>query len=323
MTTLSTTREIVAALRHWGPRWHQDIAAGAEAMHTLWAPLVDAEGKPPSPSITDLAYGPDARQVLDVYPPVYRGAAKPSDNSGLPVLVYVHGGAFVRGEKSPSPQFYANVPADFARHGFIGVNVEYRLAPDAAWPQGACDVRDAVLCVARHASEWSGDARRIFLLGHSAACAHCATAAWDERVRPAGGLPLAGLVLLSPRVVADVRPQNPNAAGVRAYYGDDERLHADRAPLVHVRPDAPPTFVGVAQYENPLLDFYAFELAHRLAQTADERGGPMPRFVQLADHNHVSMVTQFGSEHNAMGAPLRDWMARVLRGEYAAEPRLS
>ena len=300
--------DLLAALRAWGPRWHQDIIASSNAMHRLWAPLVHLPPTALAPTHADLTYGSDARQVLDVH--------APDGATGLPMLVYVHGGAFVRGEKRRTPQFYANVPAEFAQQGFIGVNVEYRLASDAPWPEGARDVRDAVLWVAQHAAQWGGDATRIFLLGHSAACAHCATAVWDDRVRPAGGLPLAGLALLSPRVLADVRPQNPNASGVRAYYGDNEALYADRAPMSHVRSDAPPTFVGVAQYENPLLEFYAFELAQRLAQLADTDGGPMPRLVQLPDHNHVSMVTQFGTRWNTIGAPLRDWMQRVQRGEY-------
>lgn len=300
---------LLALLREWGPRWHRDITAGRDAMFEAWAPWLEAAAASHAPVQRDLPYGSDPRQVLDVH-------ALPQAH-GLPVLVFVHGGAFVRGDKLQTPWIHANVPAEFARHGFVAVNVEYRLAPQAAWPQGACDVRDAVRWVAAHARAWGGDPQRIFLMGHSAACAHCASAAWDDRVRPPQGLPIAGLALLSPRVAADQRPENPNAAGVRAYYGHDEAQYADRAPMSHVRADAPPTFVAVAQYENPLLEFQAFELAHRLARQADGRGGPMPRFVQLADHNHVSLVAQFDTPHNALGAQIRDWCARVLRGEYA------
>jgi len=303
---------LTALLRHWGPRWHRDIQAGRDAMLAAWTPLLDAAPAAPLRVARDLPYGGDARQVLDVLAP--EGACD------APVLVFVHGGAFVRGDKHTTPQVYANVPREFARHGFVAVNVEYRLAPQSPWPGGAEDVRDALAWVARCIGEWGGDARRIFLMGHSAACAHCATAAWDERVRPAGGLPIAGLVLVSPRVAADVRPENPNAHGVRAYYGEDASLYADRSPMGRVRPDAAPTFVAVAQYENPLLEFQGFELAHRLAQAADARGAPMPRFVQYADHNHMSIVTQFDTPHNALGEDVRDWCVRVLRGEFTARP---
>lgn len=300
-------KHLLASLRHWGPRWHQDITAGRDAMFEAWAPLLSAEARPAT--ARDLAYGPDPRQVMDVY--------APQDGAGLPILVFVHGGAFVRGDKEQTPYIYSNVPAEFARHGYLAFNVEYRLAPEAAWPAGAQDVRDAVLWVERHAHQWGGDPRRIFLMGHSAACAHCASAVWDERIRPAGGLPVQGLMLLSPRVVADARPDNPNAHGVRAYYGEGPGVFADREPIGKVRADAPPTLVALAEYENPLLDFYALDLVHRLAQVADQQKGPMPRVIQLMDHNHVSIVAQFNTACNELGEPIRDWCRRVLA---AADP---
>ena len=96
----------------------------------------------------------------------------------------------------------------------------------------------------------------------------------------------------------------------------------DPAPLMHARPDAPPTFVALAQYENPLIDVYALELAHHLAQIHDTHGGPMPRVLQLPDHNHYSVMAQFNTAHNTLGAEIRDWCARVERGEFAARRRV-
>lgn len=296
-------------LRLWGPRWHQDIGAGRDAMLTAWAPLLDA-GAPPLRIARDQPYGNDPRQVLDIH-------AAPGCRDA-PVLMFVHGGAFIRGDKALSDRVYGNVADEFARHGFVALNVEYRLAPAAPWPDGARDVAAALAWAQGHIASWGGDARRVFLMGHSAACSHCASAVWDDRVRPAAAMLPAGLILVSPRVAADQRADNPNAAGVRAYYGADESQYAGRSPMHRVRPDAPPTFVAVAQYENPLLDYQGFELAHRLAQVADHARGPMPRFVQLADHNHMSLMTQFDTPFNALGETLRDWCARVLRGEYAA-----
>lgn len=305
----SLPTSLLQRLRELGPRWHRDIVAGRDAVLEAYAPLLAAAPVIALCSARDLPYGDDARQVLDVY--------APHDAADLPVMVFVHGGAFVRGDKAQTPWVYENVALEFARHGFVAVNVEYRLAPQATWPEGACDVRDAVLWVAQHIGSWGGDAARVFLFGHSAACAHCASAVWDARVRPATGLPIRGLVLASPRVVADLRPDNPNAAGVRAYYGADASLHADRAPMAQLRADAPPSFVALAQYENPLIDFYGFELAHRLARLCDTENAPMPRFVQYPDHNHMSLLAQFNTPGNAFGADVRDWCARVARGEFA------
>ena len=270
-------------------------------MFEAWMPFLQEGARPAT--ARDVPYGPSARQVVDVY--------RPESGEHHPILVFVHGGAFVRGDKEQTPWIYANVTTEFARHGYLAFNVEYRLASEAPWPGGAEDVRDAVQWVVENAHRWGGDPSRILLMGHSAACAHCATAAWDSRVRPETGLPVQAIALISPRVVADIRPDNPNAHGVRAYYGDDPAVYKDREPIDKVRADAPPTLVALAEYENPLLDFYALDLVHRLADIADKEKGPMPRVIQLLDHNHVSIVAQFNTPFNELGDPVRKWFERA------------
>src|SRR3546814_13558169 len=66
-----------------------------------------------------LAYGDHPRQLLDAYRPA--GARR------APVVVFVHGGAFIRGAKDISAAMYANVATWFARQGCLGINMEYRL----------------------------------------------------------------------------------------------------------------------------------------------------------------------------------------------------
>lgn len=303
-------------LRHWGPRWQTETAQANAATSAAYGAQLQHAPPPAMQVQKDLPYGADPRQVLDVYAP-------PPSAQARPVVVFVHGGGFVRGDKDQGGGLFANVMHEFVAQGWLGINVEYRLAPQATWPAGAEDVRDAVRWVHTHAAAHGGDPQRIFLFGYSAGCAHCASAAWDQRLRPGGqGLPLKGLILASPRMRADLRPENVNAAGVAAYFGDDPTQFDDRAPLLHARADAPPTLVALTQYENPLIDIYALELAHRLAQLHDTQGGPMPRVLQLPDHNHHSVVAQFNTAHNRLGAEIRDWCARVERGEFAATHRV-
>ena len=248
--------------------------------------------------------------MLDVYAPQVE---RPGGGPGAPILVFVHGGAFVRGDKEQTPWIYANVPAEFSRHGYLAFNVEYRLAPQSPWPGGAEDVREALRWVVRHAARWGGDPSRLFLMGHSAACAHCASALWDARVRPDGGLPVAGLVLVSPRVVADTRADNPNAHGVRAYYGEDEALYAGREPLGQARPTRRPPSSPWPSTKPPDL---RAALAQRLAVVADRdkahaagraTDGPQPR-------EHRGAVQH---PFNALGGSIRDWFARARVGWYA------
>jgi len=67
----------------------------------------------------DIAYGADPLQKLDIY--------APQGNTGrpAPIVMFVHGGAFSRGDKGSGE----NVAAYFARHGMLGVTMNYRLAP--------------------------------------------------------------------------------------------------------------------------------------------------------------------------------------------------
>src|ERR1700722_9271881 len=86
----------------------------------------------------DVKYGPADLNVLDVFTPETAALARP-------VLMYVHGGAFIAGNKrAPGSPFYDNVMLWAAKNGFVGVNVNYRLAPQSTWPAAVEDLALAV-----------------------------------------------------------------------------------------------------------------------------------------------------------------------------------
>src|SRR5690606_16570103 len=151
-----------------------------------------------------------------------------------PVLMFVHGGAFVEGEKDRTEEIYSNVLWYFARHGVIGVNVEFRLAPDHPYPSGTQDMASAVAWVHAHAEELGADPQRIFLMGHSAGGTHAAHYAYDTRFQPASGHGLAGLIVVSGRVRAENSAENPNAKRVEAYYGTSIERMEEGSPVNHV-----------------------------------------------------------------------------------------
>jgi acetyl esterase/lipase len=286
-------------LRELGPRYAGDIRAGSDATKNAYLPYLAAAPKGDLSVTRNLAYGSHARQVLDVYVP--RSARE------APVVVFVHGGAFVRGDREVNAEIYANVLTWFARHGCVGVNVEYRLAPEAPWPEGGRDVADACAWVRESIGGYGGDPRRVCLVGHSAGGTHAATYAFD----PALGLygrDISALVLMSARVHADARPENPNAAAVRAYFGADEALYAQRSPLTHAAASKLPVMIACAQYENPLLDLYSLDLARCLAQAR----GSAPRFVMAADHNHMSLMAHFNSGETWLGEQILDFFAATF-----------
>ncbi len=284
-----------------GPVWGRDIPRHRDFVLHAYRPLLAAAPKAHVTVTRDIAYGADPRQVLDVYR--YR------DTAGAPAVIFVHGGAFVRGDKDLDGEVYANVLYYFARHGFLGVNMEYRRAPEFKYPSGAQDVAAAVGWVRRHARAHGGDPERIFLVGHSAGGTHVGSYAYDPAVRAPGGPGVNGLVLLSARLRVDALPGNPNADGVRAYFGADESRYEQLSPVVHGASSSLPVFIAVAEYENPYLDVYGAELFYRIAAAR----GRAPRFMRLPRHNHISIVAHLNTEEDRLGSEIRDFMTSECR----------
>lgn len=293
-----------------GPRWNDDIVAHRKAVIDCYTPLLAAAEKSPHVE-RDLAYGKNARQVLDVFAPV---AARQASMAGelRQAVLFVHGGAFVRGNKSVNGEVYDNVCHWFARQGFVAINVEYRLADEAPWPGGADDVAQAIAWVHEHAAQWQIDPSRIFLIGHSAGGTHAASCLFDPaltRGRDRPGRDVAGLVLISARLFADVDPRNPNAVPVRTYFGADETRYAERSPLTHAARNPVPTMIAIAEYENRFLDDYGAAFFQGLLR----QRGVAPRFVQMRGHNHTSIVAHFNSGEEWLGREILAFMASVPR----------
>ena len=96
----------------------------------LYAPMQQKEPYQGVKIERDVKYGPADRHLLDVFMPE-------ANSSARPVLIYVHGGGFVAGNKrNPGSPFYDNIMLWAAKNGFVGVNATYRLAPALALAGG-------------------------------------------------------------------------------------------------------------------------------------------------------------------------------------------
>ena len=106
-----------------GPKWNDEVR---DTTFELYRPIHEKVDNSSVKRVEDISYGPHERHRLDVYTP-----RKPS-SAAMPVLVYMHGGGFIRGSKS----YYTNIGYYFAKNGVIGVVANYRLAPKSKWPSG-------------------------------------------------------------------------------------------------------------------------------------------------------------------------------------------
>ena len=279
-----------------GPVWGTDIQRHRDMVLEIYRPLLAAAPKAGVEVTRGIGYGAHPRQILDVY---RRGGAV-----NVPVVLFVHGGAFIRGDKDVTDEVYANVCYYFARHGYLA---RQRRVPARARNRVTRAARrisaGAIAWAKRSARDFGGDPERLFLVGHSAGATHVAGYAWDPNMPVRADPAVKGLVLISGRLRADDRPDNPNAAGVRAYFGDDESLYEARSPVTYAAASQLPVFLAIAEFENPLLDVYGAEALHRIAVAR----GRAPRFLRLPRHNHISIVAHVNTEEDILGREMRDF----------------
>ena len=293
-----------------GPRWADSVAANVRAVVGRYSPLLAQAPKAGVEVRRDIAYGAHPRQRLDVFAKPITATATATATAGRrPVIVFVHGGAFVDGERNRSDEVYSNVLYYFARHDIVGINIEYRLAPEHPYPAATEDVALALQWAVRHAAEFGGDPDSIFLMGHSAGAAHVGSYGLDRRFLDEAHRHVAGLVIISGRVRADNSSENPNARKVEAYYGTDVSRYEDRSPVSHVSADSPPAFIAFAEYENPLIDLYCLELAYRIAQATRHA----PALMRLPCHNHTSIIAHMNTAEDRLGAAIRAFVAEHRR----------
>ena len=245
----------------------------------------------------DVPYGADARHLLDVFAPHGGQGARP-------VLVFVHGGAFVGGSKQEDETYHRNVGEYFARNGFLTLITNYRLAPAHPWPAGAQDLGRVLAWAQDNVAQWGGLSSCIQVLGQSAGASHVASWIFDEQVRASHAVILRGAALMSGvyRLVPTLPPP------LQSYWGADPSIYPSRAPITHVKSGHPPLLLTVTEFDPGWLARDTFDLA--LALTV--ANGQSPRFAWLAGHNHVSTGISLGSPQDDLGQILLSFLRSNL-----------
>jgi acetyl esterase/lipase len=108
----------------------------------------------------DLAYvmNGSPSQTLDLY------ASKRVKD--VPLIVWIHGGAFLFGSKEGFP--VEPVPLHLLLEGYAVASINYRLSPEALFPAQLVDCKAAVRWLRAHADEFGIDPNRIGVWGASA-----------------------------------------------------------------------------------------------------------------------------------------------------------
>ncbi len=177
--------------------------------------------------MTDIPYGADPQQRLDVYKPDH---ALP----GAPVVVFWHGGRWSFGDKSD----YRFVAAALCELGYVAVLPNYRHYPQVKMPGFMQDAAQAAAWVSDHAADYGVDPTRLYFMGHSAGAQMAALLALDQRFLASVGksdMPVAGVIGLSGPY--DFLPFTEE--DTRDMFGPPE-LYPLSQPINFVRAGAPP-----------------------------------------------------------------------------------
>lgn len=202
---------------------------------------------------------------------------------------------------TPGSPYYDNVPLWAARHGLVGVNITYRLAPEGQWPAGAEDVGAALRWVIENIAKFGGDPTKIILFGHSAGATHSGTYAAMPQFHGPNGIGLAGLILTSGIYDMTAFPVTDN---YRAYIGDDASLYAERSPIDGLGKLTIPSMLVYAELD-PQPFVAQFE---KLAAAMADAPGGRPRTLLLDKHSHLSLGYSIGTDDTALTGPVLDFM---------------
>lgn len=234
--------------------------------------------------------------------------------TGAPVLLYIHGGAWVGGNKAQQglPMLY-----ELARRGWVCVTVNYRLSPSSLWPAQIVDCKRALAWVRDHIEDFGGDSRFIAVGGGSAGghlSALLALTPGDPNFQPGfeeadtsvdACVPFYGVYDLSGG--GEAKRYVRGLIHLLEWFVFKRRLADDRAafeaasPILRITEEAPPFFVlhGTTDSQVPVTEARRFVVALR------ERSGATVAYAELPRAQHVFDVLPSVRSGNAVAGVVR------------------
>ncbi|MCI0637816.1 MAG: alpha/beta hydrolase [Gemmataceae bacterium] len=278
----------------------------------------------------------DERHTLDLY--------LPKGKKGFPVVVLVHGGAWLVGDNRCCG-LYTSVGEFLAGQGIAAVLPKYRLSPRVRHPEHARDVARAVAWTKKHIADYGGRPDQLFLAGHSAGGHLVALVAADERYLNAEGLgtdDLRGVVAISgvyriPPGKMEVtlggtdasafhlaavrtirreplfrRPDWLNGPGIPLRlnifgpaFGDDPEVREQASPITHVRAGMPPILLVSAENDLPTLP----EMAKNFQEALAENGCEV-KLLRVQNRSHNSILFRAISMSDPVGRAVVEFVRK-------------
>lgn len=226
-------------------------------------------------------------QALDVY--------SPSEGKDHPVIVWIHGGGWKKGDKTAVQQ----KPLACVSHGFVFVSVNYRLLPTVTLKDMMGDLAKAVRWVRDHAAEHRGDPDKLIIMGHSAGAHLAALLCTDTRYLQTVGVPMTSLKGCVPIDVSayDIPKRLKDGGDVPAVnytsvFGSSESEQREMSPYAFVgKGKGIPPFLLLHVASRDSTRIQAHWLAEKLRAC-----GIVAHVVAAEGKTHSTISTDLGSD---------------------------
>jgi len=252
----------------------------------------------------ELSYGEEDLQKLDYWCP------KKAD---APLVVFVHGGGWKRGDKRHSSDTKA---AHYLEQGYAFASVNYRLVPAAKVEDQAHDVAAAVSYLVKDAKQLGFDPKKIVLMGHSAGAHLVALVGTDPQYLKKAGLdvgkirgviPLDGACYDVPKQLALGGPLMQET--YQQAFGDEEKRQIALSPTHQAAaPNAPSFLILHVQRIDGAAQSKALALALKKAGTDAEVMG----FKGIGMKGHAEINRRMGDEDYEATAVVDAWLQRIF-----------
>lgn len=277
-------------------QWTHSVSATALILFAI-ACTVEADTVIRDLDYIDDAVYADKKDRLDLFIPEGEGP--------FPVVVFVHGGGLLRGDKSGSE----HIGHAFAAHGFLVANVNHRLSPGVSHPTHIQDFAASVAWVKRNIAKHGGDPDAVFIIGHSAGAYLVGLLATDSRYLNAHGLDLSDLAGAIPISgffhVERLAPGRP-----KSVWGESEETWIDASPARHVSKDAPPLLALYADGDVPERRKESEDFASELR----DAGQTAASTKQIDNRTHITIWSRIAPDDPTVKAAVA-FMQSVIQSE--------
>jgi len=242
--------------------------------------------------VLDISYGADYWQKLDLYLP------DAAEAHGLPTLLFLHGGYWTHGYK----EWLGFMASAFVSLPALFISVGYRLSPAVKHPAALEDGLAALVWAYQHIAAYGGEARRLYVGGHSAGGHLAALLALQPALLTASGLPADAIKACFPvSGVYDLAADIPQDR-LQAFLAPGAS-RTDASPLHYVRGNRTPFLLAVGEHDFPALYAQAYTMAAALRQ---EAGAVELLEIAAADHFQINMRS--GNPEDIWVQRVRAWM---------------